>query len=194
MYKSKNRLKKLSEKLINHNKNLLSKILYNANDSKMGFYFITFFGGFMKKINEAESWIIVANAQRAKFFAKNGKHLKSTLDFIEEIETDLDSNHEKPGRTFNSTGSLRHAIEPHTDRREIEKEHFARKIYEYIKNAERENRFQGLILLASPKMLEMIQKVFDKELQKKVQHSITKNITDLSGVEVREYLLEHEII
>lgn len=148
----------------------------------------------MHKESEHETWIVIANAHHAKIFSKDGKRLKSELALVEALEADLDTNHEKPGRTFNSTGSLRHGVEPHTDRRDVEKEQFARKIFDFVKTGEKANRFQSLMLIASPRMLEMLNKVFDKDLQKKVTQSLTKNITDLSVFEVKEYLLSKELI
>lgn len=140
------------------------------------------------KSNELKNWIVLANAHHAKIFARTGKKNSPVFTFISQLEAELDTVHEKPGRTKDRVGSNHHAIEPHTDRRDVEHQKFARQIYDVVKNAEKEKQFTGLILVASSHMLECINDVFDDELQKKVKDKLMKNIVDFSEKEVKEYL------
>lgn len=133
------------------------------------------------------SLLVIANAHEAKIFEKVG-HEKITLNFICNIEAELDSNHEKAGRTFNSTGSIRHGIEPHTDRRQVEKHEFAKKISKTLEELEKETYFDGLILMASHKMLEEIDNSLNHQLKEKITHKLAKDLTEYTTEEIKEYL------
>lgn len=141
------------------------------------------------KNNELKNWIVLANAHHAKIFAKTGKKNSPVFTFVSHLEAELDTMHEKPGRTKDRVGSNHHAIEPHTDRRDVENQKFARQIYDFVKNGEKQNQFKGLILVASPRMLDCINQTLDDELQKKVQEKLMKNIVDFSENEIKEYLV-----
>ena len=133
------------------------------------------------------SLVVIADSQEARIFEKIGNK-KFELNFIHKIEAELDSNHEKPGRTFNNTGSVRHAIEPHTDRREVEKHHFAEKISKSLFEMEKSKQFEGLVLVVPHKMLEEMDKTLTDHLREKITHKLTKNLMEFSNAEIKEYL------
>ncbi|MCE3254865.1 MAG: uncharacterized protein K0R25_359 [Rickettsiaceae bacterium] len=133
------------------------------------------------------TWIAVIGAHKAYFF-KRTIATKPTL--IEEIEAELDREHEKPGRTFDSMGAGRHAVEPHTDYHQIEKQEFATKILEVLSNGSRHNKFEKLILIADPKMLGIINNHLDKDLASKVQESFPKNFAEMEIREIEEHIAD----
>jgi len=138
----------------------------------------------MKKL---ASLVVTADSQQAKIFEKIGDK-KFDLNLICKIEAELDSNHEKPGRSFNSTGSLRHAIEPHTDRRQVERHKFAEKISHTLMTLEKERHFDELILIAPHKIMEEIEKTLNNQLKQKIPHKLTKNLVEFTDNEIIEYL------
>ena len=131
--------------------------------------------------------LVVADSHKAKIFEKTGKK-KCNLNLVCELEADLDSNHEKLGRSFNRIGPLRHAIEPNTDRRQVEKHKFAEKIMHTLEELEKEKRYDGLVLLASYKILEQIGKTINHQLKQKISHKLAKNLSNLTDGELKEYL------
>lgn len=133
------------------------------------------------------TWIASINSHAAKFFERTEAET-SDPKLVLELAAELDSNHEKPGRTFNSVGSVRHGIEPHTDRRDVEKQKFAEQISKSLTNAEKENCFGKLILLASPKMLGILDKILDKKVQSKIISKSAINVTGLDAHGIRKYL------
>lgn len=141
-------------------------------------------------MNKPTSLVVVADSHEAKIFEKIG-HKIFDFNLICKIEADLDSNHEKPGRSFNSTGSLRHAIEPHTDRRLVEKHKFAEKISHTLQELEKTKSVDGLILIASHKVLEEIEKTLGNHLQHKVTHQVAKNLLEFTDAEIKSYLSEN---
>lgn len=135
------------------------------------------------------SLVVIADSQAAKIFEKIGDK-NFDLHLICKIEAELDSNHEKPGRSFNSASSLRHAVEPHTDRRQVEKHKFAEKISHILEEKEKEKSYDGLIILASHKLLEEIEKTLNDQLKQKITHKLAKNLIELTDKELEEYLEE----
>ena len=142
------------------------------------------------------SLVVVADSKKARIFEKIGhkkNNKKFDLNIICEIDAELDSQHEKPGRTFNSIGSLsmgslRHAIEPHTDRRQVEKHKFAEKISNNLAELEKDISFDSLILIASHKVLEEIEKTLTDQLGQKTTHKLAKNLVAFADNEIKEYL------
>lgn len=138
-------------------------------------------------------WVLAVNAHKAKIFEKNYKTAdgeKPVLRLIHEAEAELDTNHEKPTSTHNSSGTLRHGVEPHTDRRDVEKQKFAAQISKTLENAENNHQFESLILLASPQMLGILEKSLDARIQNKITQKLPKNILDFKPHEIEEYLAE----
>ena len=117
------------------------------------------------------TWIAVVGGHKSYLFEKTKK---AEISLIQEIHADLDEQHEKPGRTFNSTGNTRHAIEPHTDRREVERQDFSKRILENLSEGLKQNKFEKLILIAEPKMLGILNQHLDKNLASKIQESFPK--------------------
>jgi protein required for attachment to host cells len=135
--------------------------------------------------NFSVTWIAVVGAHKAYFFEKT---TKENLSLVKEITADLDEEHEKPGRTFNSVGSVRHAIEPHTDRREVERQDFSTKVLENLSDGLNHNKFAKLVLIADPKMLGIINNSLDKNLASKLQKSFPKNLAEMEINEIREHI------
>ena len=137
-------------------------------------------------MNKEISFVVVASSQQARIFEKvDGKN---NFNLISEVTAELDSNHEKLGRTYNSVGSLRHAIEPRTDRREVERHKFATKISETLVDLEKAKPFHKLILVASHKMLPEIEQALDDHLTQKVTQKLAKDLGKFTDAEVQEYI------
>lgn len=135
------------------------------------------------------SLTIVASSQDAKFFEKTGAQ-NSDYRLIREITAELDSEHEKPGRTFSSTGSVRHAIEPHTDRRQVEKHHFAEKISENLLELEKSGQYEEFSLIASHAIMAELDKTLSNQLKQKITHKLAKDIVGFSNQDIKEYLVK----
>ena len=141
--------------------------------------------------NIKTTWIAVAGAHKAYFFEKGAK---KKISLFQKITAELDEEHSKPGRAFNNIvtgntiGSGRHAIDPHTDRREVEKQDFANRVTKNLSDGSKQNKFQKLIVIAEPKMLGLINRSLDKNLTAKMQKSLPKDIAEMRLSEIREYV------
>lgn len=136
------------------------------------------------------TYIVVADSHCARIFSKFNK--QSPLELVHHFAADLDlKEHKKPSKTFSDGGSLRHAVEPHTDPKEVEQQHFAHEVITFIDNALKQNEFEDLVLIASPKMLGVLNNDLSEQLSKKVVKKIDKNITKMTIDELEEYLKDH---
>lgn len=108
-----------------------------------------------------------------------------------QVEAELDSNHEKRDTSFGSASSPRHGVEPHTDRRDVEKHKFAEKISHALEELEKTKPCDDLVLVASHKILEEIQETLSHHLKQKITHKLAKNLVQMSFTEIKEYLEEH---
>lgn len=133
------------------------------------------------------SFLVLADSHQAKIYQKVGDK-EFNLFLIHTLKADLDSNHEKMTSTFNSTGAIRHGVEPHTDRREVEHQKFARAIANYLEDEDKKGHIEGLIIIASHQMMEYIEKTLSKHLHQKILHKLSKDIVKLTDLEVKEYL------
>jgi protein required for attachment to host cells len=136
------------------------------------------------------TYIVVADSHFARIFSKVNK--QSPLELVHHLAADLDlKEHKKPSKTYSDGGSLRHAIEPHTDPKEVEQQHFVHEVVSFIDHAFKQNEFEDLILIAPPKMLGVLNNDLDDQLLKRVVKKIDKNITEMKINELEEYLKDH---
>ena len=126
-------------------------------------------------------WAIVADAARARLFALEGRGapLNELEDLIRaegalkggEIEAD------RPGRTFDSVGSGRHAMEPSLDPRKEEAQRFAREIANQLETSYKNHEFERLCLIAPPEFLGMLRAELDGALADAVAGELNKDLT-----------------
>lgn len=133
------------------------------------------------------TWIIIADSHKALLFKKTNEQT-SEPTLIHTLEAQLDIFHSHPGRTFNSTGNLRHAVEPHTDPRELEKLDFAHDIYEMLDDVNKHSQLDNLVIIAPPKLIGMIDNDLDKQIHKKLTHKVSKDIMNLQIHEMQAYI------
>ncbi len=137
-----------------------------------------------------KTWIVVAESSRARLFARNG----SKLDEIETLvhpqgrvrNRDLDSD--RPGRTFDSAGPGRHAMNRHNDPKRTEAMNFARQIVERLESARTRGSFTRLVLIAAPEFLGLLRQDMSAPLAGLVTRSIDKNLVQADAGEILEHL------
>ena len=140
----------------------------------------------------AKTWIIVAENSRARVFETDRKNpqLREIRGFAhpearlheQELTSDL------PGRTFDSAGQGRHAMEQDVSPKRHEAMQFAKQLAEYLIERRRHNDFDHLGLVAAPAMLGMLREKLDDETRKRVRFEIDKNLTRLPVQEIRAHL------
>lgn len=141
-----------------------------------------------------KTWVIVAESSRARFFS-----IVNRISPLAEIEDminaasrfhDKDLTSDLPGRTFDSAGQNRHAMEPHTEPKKQEMIVFAQKVGERIQAARKAGDFDELVLISSPGFLGLLRQTLDDVTKKHITKTINKNLAQKTEAEIRGYLFE----
>ena len=154
--------------------------------------------GDVLKVNDMHAtWILSANASRARFFSQeqSSDRLEEINDMVNEAERQrrLDLETDKYGPTsasksmHNTGGALPNKLyEPAQTPDEHQAELFARDIADFLLQAYREGRFQKLSLVVSPKFLGMLRKLLDPQLESAVSLEIDKDYTQFAPEQLLE--------
>lgn len=146
------------------------------------------------KPKRKKTWIVVADGARARILANEGGG--SGLALVRELEwpparkPTRELGVEKPGRTFESADTARHAMEPRVDWQEFEKQRFAHRIARLLERAAGDRQFDELVLIAPPRMLGEFRNTLDKATRAHVSAEIPKDLTQLALHELPRHLGE----
>lgn len=163
------------------------------------------------------TWIIAANAGRARFFSETSpaKPLAELEDMVNaavrlrvaETERETDrigntaagkSSHniggtQGVGQAHNANvGAPNKTYQPAHTPEELEAEQFARDICAYLLKAHQEGRFQHLVISATPQFLGLLRAVLDLHLKPLVKLEVNKDYTQSNGQQLREQLQAHQ--
>ncbi len=138
------------------------------------------------------TWILVADGSRARLYANSGPG--TGLEAITDQELkglNLPSREimaDRPGRSFDSAGSGRHAMEPRSDARDIEKERFTRSLAELLDRERGEGKYERLVIVAPPRELGRLRAALPPAVQKCVTAELNKDLVQLGNKELTEHL------
>ena len=136
------------------------------------------------------TWIVIANGARARVVQNNGpaKGIEALVDLVFEGDHSASSEvmADKPGRTFDSVGSSRHAMEPSTDPHEALKTQFAKRIADVLDN--RIDSYDRMILVAPPATLGLLRKSLSDAVADKVTGELGKDLTHLPNIDLPAHL------
>jgi len=95
---------------------------------------------------------------------------------------------DRPGRTFDSVGAGRHAKEPRTDPREVEKRSFAHELAAMLDDGLKQGKFERLVLVAPPRELGFLRVELSPAVRKRVSAELNKDLTGVSPSEIPDHL------
>ena len=140
------------------------------------------------KLTTGATWVVVADSSRADFFIRHQRF--SPIEPIHSLtapdarakEHDLVSD--APGRTFDIKGSGRHALEPRHTGKEHLRENFAHQIAGELDAGRIANKYEHLVIVATPKLLGDIRTKLTSATRQLVMTEIDKEMTgqDLSVI------------
>ena len=138
------------------------------------------------------TWVVVADSTKARIFsAENSSSPLIELEAIEHPEGRLHTREltsDLPGKDSNRTGSGKHSMGSETDPKRHEAESFAKKITSFIESGRNNNKLSRLIIIAAPSLLGMLRRNMSSATGKLVAMELDKNLADLKGEEIRQYL------
>ena len=145
------------------------------------------------------TWIVSANAGRARFFSQAGAaaNLEEVEDMINSgarlrtVETESD----KIGPTsatksmHNTGGPLPNkAYEPHQTPVEHATELFAKTVAQFLLKGQQQGRFRKINIVASPQFLGILRQQLDANVASAVSLEINKDYTQASPAELQQHL------
>ena len=141
-------------------------------------------------------WVVIADKSRARIFQTDDQ-----LDELVEIDdllnpegrqSDADLRHDAKGRFYGKgERDQAHTAEPKLTREAHSADRFSREIMAYIDNADREQRFASLVMIAPPEFLGLLRKQLGKGVQHKLRRQLATDITGFQAPQIRAYLKQH---
>jgi protein required for attachment to host cells len=133
------------------------------------------------------TWVLIADAARARVYETRGKGSGITPVDAMALDAELAPSREigsdRPGRTFNSVGSVRHAMESPTDPNREQKRRFARRVAEAVEERQAAGSFDRLVVVAPAATMGDLRAV----LSEKVKAAVTAEVVaDLTNTPVSE--------
>ena len=103
---------------------------------------------------------------------------------------DRDFSSDRPGRSYESVGGQRHAIEREDDPRQREAVKFAKRISRRLDEARRKGEYDELIVVAGPPFLGLMRKEMSRPTRERVVHEIRKDLVHSPVESLRRHLPE----
>jgi protein required for attachment to host cells len=101
---------------------------------------------------------------------------------------DRDFSSDRPGRSYESVGGARHAIEREDDPRQRQAVRFARRVARRLDEARRKDEFDSLVVVAGPPFLGIMRQELPKLTRARVVHEIRKDLVHSPVDSLREHL------
>jgi protein required for attachment to host cells len=141
------------------------------------------------------TWVLIADAARARIFENTGKGTGLTIVQDMTLDAELLPSHElgtdRPGRSFDSVGSGRHAMESPSDLHREQKRQFARRIAEAIAERQARRSFDRLVLVAPPVTMGDLRAALPDKVKSVVAAEVVADLTNTPMSELPAHLTTH---
>jgi protein required for attachment to host cells len=138
-------------------------------------------------------WIIVCDGAKALVLENTGARMRPSLRtrevFDQPDHKTAELGTDKPGRSFNSVGSRRSAVEQ-TDWHEQEEERFLQRLAEHLDKAVLAGETKSLIVVAPPRALGVLRHTFTEHVRKAVEAEVEKNFVKMPVHEIERHLFQ----
>ncbi|MDQ3775040.1 MAG: host attachment protein [Pseudomonadota bacterium] len=132
----------------------------------------------------ANKWVVVAESTRARIFAFQQAGL--AMQELEGLTHPASRAHERdlPGRSFDSFGSGRHAMEEEVSLKQQKAIVFAREISDRLELARTCGEFDQLTLVAAPAFLGLLRENLSAVTHKLIVRTIDKSLVQRNEAEI----------
>ena len=141
------------------------------------------------------TWVLIADAARARIFENTGKGTGLTIVQDMTLDAELLPSHElgtdRPGRSFDSVGSGRHAMESPSDLHREQKRQFARRIAAAIGERQATQGFDSLVLVAPPVTMGDLRAALPDKVKAVVAAEVVADLTKTPMSELPAHLAAH---
>jgi protein required for attachment to host cells len=139
----------------------------------------------------ANTWIVAADASRARFLQVAGRERLVEVEDMLNPEGRLHNreiNTDAAGRFHGQDRPGGHSSDDENRTAEHYGELFAKRVGDYLDKARAEHRYDELVLVAPPKFLGMIRKKLGKEVEKLVSEEVPKDLSWFNARDLERYL------
>jgi protein required for attachment to host cells len=144
------------------------------------------------------TWVLIADAARARVFETRGRGSGLTPVADMTLETTLLPSHEigsdRPGRSFDSAGVGRHAMESPTDPHREQKRQFARRIAEAVEARQATGSFDRLVLVAPAVTMGDLRALLRCKVKTAVTAEVVADLTNTPVNELPAHLAQHGVL
>ena len=142
----------------------------------------------------AKIWVVVADSVYARFFQADSRIGPLTefkdLTHPESRLKNGDLRSDGAGRTFDSGGMGRHAMEQRVEPREEEAQRFAREVAEALTAGRNRGEYDRLAVVAPPRFLGLLRDAINGQVQAAVVAELGKDLVHHSPDRIRAALPE----
>ena len=136
-------------------------------------------------------WVLTANGAGYRVFAHDNKLAPlrelSHTEWPSGRRPSRDIDADRPGRSFDSAGQGRHAMEPPTDAHAEVEFRLAREIARALAVAEQQQEFEQLTIIAAPRLLGHLRDTLPSEVTRRVVLEIDKDLMAYSADELTQW-------
>jgi protein required for attachment to host cells len=141
------------------------------------------------------TWVLIADAGRARVFEARGKGhgLTAVQDMTldAELAPSRDLGTDRPGRSFESVGSTRHAMESPSDPNREQKRRFARRIVEAVEERRAAKSFHRLVLVAPAVTMGDLRALLPEKVKATVTAEVVADLTNTPTSELPARLADY---
>jgi protein required for attachment to host cells len=143
-------------------------------------------------MKQPRTWILIADGGCARVLTSTGaKHHLAVvpgLSFAADLPASREIGTDRPGRSHESQGQARHAIEPRVDQHAELKRKFVAGVLDTLAAKHTEGAFDQLIIVAPPTVLGMIRPELKGRLREITVGEIDKDLTKTPIHEIASHL------
>jgi protein required for attachment to host cells len=141
-----------------------------------------------------DTWIVVANSERARVFTVAEEKDRRRLQEVKELVHPASRGHERDlvangsDRTFNSEGPGRHARSESISPKEHEAWKLCKELAGELESARTNDRFRELIVVAAPEFLGQLRKSMTPPTARLIARELDKDVAHLKTVAIEKHL------
>lgn len=140
------------------------------------------------------TWVLVADGARARLLTRAAK----TEPFVPALDHEFIGSNipsreidaDRPGRSFDSAGDGRHAMEPPTDPKRKRKADFAKELAALLDAEAKRGSFDQLVVVAPPQALGDLRAEFTEAVRGRIVEEINKDLVEATVEELTARLDE----
>ena len=138
------------------------------------------------------TWVLVADGARARVLENTGPgrgvNEVPGMEYSHDAPRNREIMSDRPGRSFESADSRRHAMEPPSDPKRQAEADFVSGLVTMLEGKFKAGAFDRLVLVAAPQALGDIRKALSKELADAVYGELAKDHTKTPNGEMSKHL------